>query len=166
MGRNFKFQVQDSFFGIFFFGDLKNELHFLKKKPPLVARILEFKISDFLNSNMCFCSRLYGICFLFRDRGISVQLIKYQMYTEICVYTLVIFFLVFLPVEKEILLIRIIGILNTFLVYVVQPLFYLSGDVNFRNRVLRKGLWLAIKTELFETPNAVRLFSSKSAMRG
>ena len=115
---------------------------------------------------MCFCSRLYGICFLFRDRGISVQLIKYQMYTEICVYTLVIFFLVFLPVEKEILLIRIIGILNTFLVYVVQPLFYLSGDVNFRNRVLRKGLWLAIKTELFETPNAVRLFSSKSAMRG
>ena len=95
------------------------------------------------------------ICFLFRDRGISVQLIKYQMYTEICVYTLVTFFLVFLPVEKEILMIRIIGILNTFLIFAVQPLFYLSGDVNFRNRVLHKGLWLAIKTELFETPNPV-----------
>ena len=31
MGRNFKFQVQDSFFGIFFLGDLKNKSHFLKK---------------------------------------------------------------------------------------------------------------------------------------
>ena len=33
MGRNFKFQVQDSFFGLFFLwrlGDLKNESHFLK----------------------------------------------------------------------------------------------------------------------------------------
>ena len=29
MGRNFKFQVQDSFLEYFFFGDLKNELHFL-----------------------------------------------------------------------------------------------------------------------------------------
>ena len=33
MGRNFKFQVQDSFLEYFFsrFGDLKNESHFLKK---------------------------------------------------------------------------------------------------------------------------------------
>ena len=31
MGGNFEFQVQDSFFGIFFLGDLKNESHFLKK---------------------------------------------------------------------------------------------------------------------------------------
>ena len=121
----------------------------------LVTGTLEFKMSDFLNSSMCFCLQLCAISFLFRDRGISVQLIKYQMYTEICVYTMVIFFLVFLPVEKEILMVRIVGILNTFLIYVVQPLFYLSGDVNFRNRVLHKGLWLAIKTELFETPNVV-----------
>ena len=37
MGGNFKFQVQDSFLEYFFwrFGDLKNELLFLKKKPPL-----------------------------------------------------------------------------------------------------------------------------------
>ena len=33
IGGKFKFQAQDSFFGIFFlrFGDLKNTLHFLKK---------------------------------------------------------------------------------------------------------------------------------------
>ena len=37
MGGNFKFQVQDRFLEYFFwrFGDLKNESHFLKKKPPL-----------------------------------------------------------------------------------------------------------------------------------
>jgi hypothetical protein len=29
-----KFQAHDSFFGIIFLGDLKNESHFLKKKPP------------------------------------------------------------------------------------------------------------------------------------
>ena len=35
MGRNFKFQAQDSFLEQFFFGDLKNGSHFLKKKAPL-----------------------------------------------------------------------------------------------------------------------------------
>ena len=37
MGRKFKFHVQDSDLEYLFwrFGDLKNELHFLKKKPPL-----------------------------------------------------------------------------------------------------------------------------------
>ena len=98
---------------------------------------------------------LWNICFLFRDNGISIQLMKYQMYTEIFVFTLVIFFNIVLPVGKDIVTIRIIGILNTFMTFVIQPLFYLSGDVNFRNRVLHRGLWLAIKTELFETPNAV-----------
>ena len=98
---------------------------------------------------------LWSICFLFRDNGISIQLMKYQMYTEIFVFTLVIFFNIVLPVGKDIVTIRIIGILNTFMTFVIQPLFYLSGDVNFRNRVLHKGLWLAIKTELFETPNPV-----------
>ena len=38
MGRNFKFQDQGSDFGVIYFGDLKNESHFLKKKPPLVCK--------------------------------------------------------------------------------------------------------------------------------
>ena len=88
--------------------------------------------------------------FLFRDNGITVQLMKYQLYTEIFVFLLN-FFLVFLPSERDILMIKIIGILNTFMTFVIYPLFYLSGDVNFRNRILRKGLWLAIKTELFSS---------------
>ena len=92
---------------------------------------------------------------LFRDNGISIQLMKYQMYIEIFVFVSVIPLLVFLPVGKDILMIRIIGILNTVMTFVIQPLFYLSGDVNFRNRVLHKGLWLAIKTELFWIPHIV-----------
>ena len=97
----------------------------------------------------------YIYIFLFRDNGISVQLLKYQMYTEIFVFMLVIFFLVFLPVGMDILVLNIFGTVTTFMIFVVQPLFYLSGDVNFRNRVLHKGLWLAIKTELFPTLNIV-----------
>ena len=92
--------------------------------------------------------------FLFRDNGITVQLMKYQLYTETFVFLLN-FFLVFLPSERDILTIRIIGILNTFMTFVIYPLFYLSGDVNFRNRVLHKGLWLAIKTELFSSTSLV-----------
>ena len=92
--------------------------------------------------------------FLFRDNGITVQLMKYQLYTETFVFLLN-FFLVFLPSERDILTIRIIGILNTFMTFVIYPLFYLSGDVNFRNRVLHKGLWLAIKTELFSSTSMV-----------
>ena len=98
---------------------------------------------------------LRSICFLFRDNGISIQLMKYQMFTEIFVFTLLIFIHVVLPVGKDILMVRIIGMVNVFMAFVVQPLFYLSGDVNFRNRVLHKGLWLAIKTELFWIPQIV-----------
>ena len=92
--------------------------------------------------------------FLFRDNGITVQLMKYQLYTETFLFLLN-FFLVFLPSERDILTIRIIGILNTFMTFVIYPLFYLSGDVNFRNRVLHKGLWLAIKTEVFSSTSMV-----------
>ena len=76
---------------------------------------------------------------------------KYQMYTEIFLFMLVIFFLVFLPVNNDIFR-HIIGTLTMTMTFVIQPLTYLSGDVNFRNRVIHKGLWLAIKTELFWIP--------------
>ena len=68
------------------------------------------------------------------------------MCAELFVFLLVI---LYTAVEKDMLMVRIIGILNTFVIFVIQPLFYLNGDVNFQNQVLHKGLWLAIKTELF-----------------
>ena len=72
----------------------------------------------------------------------------YTMYAEIIAFLVVIVLLVFAPIEKDILMIRIIGILNTFFIFVIHPLFYLNGDVNFRNRVVHRGLWMALKEEL------------------
>ena len=44
---------------------LEKQKRFVPKKsaPMLVIETLKCKISDFLNSNTCFCSRLYSICF-------------------------------------------------------------------------------------------------------
>ena len=101
------------------------------------------------------CKNNWVFCLSFSDNGISVLLMTYQVCAEIFVYLLVVVFLVILPVEKDMFMVRIIGVLNTFVIFVIQPLFYLNGDVNFRNKVLHKGLWFAIKTELFWMPRTV-----------
>ena len=36
------------------------------------------------------------------------------------------------------------------MIYVMQPIFYLNGDKNFRTRVLEQGVWTALKKELFQ----------------
>ena len=36
------------------------------------------------------------------------------------------------------------------MIYVIQPIFYLNGDKNFRTRVLEQGVWTALKKELFQ----------------
>ena len=66
---------------------------------------------------------------------------------------------VFLPLEnknadlkeRNIHVYRILGSSLNLVYFVIQPLFYLNGDANFRNRVLQKGLWKALKIELFQT---------------
>ena len=67
----------------------------------------------------------------FRDNGISIQIVISQLYCEMFMFLLIFLFLI-IPIEKPILLIRIIGLINSFVVFVVQPLFYLNGDINFR----------------------------------
>ena len=94
----------------------------------------------------------------FRDNGISIQILMYQCCTEIFMFLLIIVFNVIIPIDRGILMTRIIGLLNTFFVFVIQPLFYLNGDVNFRNRVMNHGLWQALKSELFYSHNAVSPF--------
>ena len=90
-----------------------------------------------------------------RDNGISIQILMYQLYSELFMFVVII--VVFsLPIEKGILLTRIIGVLNTFVIFVIQPLFYLNGDSNFRNRVLNIGLWKALKIELFQTTSQLQ----------
>ena len=67
-----------------------------------------------------------------------------QLYIELILFLALLLFGILLPYSK------IVGILGTFLIFVVQPLFYLNGDVNFRNRVQNQGLWKALKKELFQ----------------
>ena len=87
---------------------------------------------------------------IFRDNGITIQIMTYQVYTELILFlTILIFFL--LPIEKNLVVAQIVGILFSFAIFVIHPLFYLNGDVNFRNRVQNQGLWKALKKELFQT---------------
>ena len=62
---------------------------------------------------------------------------------------LLVLFVSIIPIENDALVSRIVGILYSFVVFVIQPLFYLSGDVNFR-KALQQGLWIALKRELFQ----------------
>ena len=85
----------------------------------------------------------------FRDNGITTQIMTYQLYVEaVFVFWMVIFGLI--PIERNLLMLKINTIIAPFLAFVIQPLFYLNGDVNFRRRVLHQGLWKALKKELFD----------------
>ena len=79
----------------------------------------------------------------------------YQVYSELII------FLGFtttriLPIPKNMAIQKIVGVLFTFPIFVIQPLFYLNGDVNFRNRVQNQGLWKALKRELFQTNSHIQ----------
>ena len=85
----------------------------------------------------------------FRENGITIQSLKYQLYCEGFMFLLVLITAI-LPIENDVTVYRIVAIMYSFVVFVMQPLFYLSGDVNFRNRVLQQGLWKALDQELFQ----------------
>ena len=92
--------------------------------------------------------RLWMVPIFFRDNGITTQIMTYQLYVEsVVVFWTVIFGLI--PIERNLLLLKIHSIIAPFAAFVIQPLFYLNGDVNFRRRVLHQGLWKALKKELF-----------------
>ena len=88
----------------------------------------------------------------FRDNGITVQILKYQLYCEGFMFLLALFLVIYrnkIAIEND-GLVSNSGILYSFVIFVIQPLFYLNGDVNFRNRVLQQGLWKALDRELFQ----------------
>ena len=97
----------------------------------------------------------------FRDTGITIQILKYQLYCEGFMFLLVLFTAI-IPIENDVLVYRIIGIMYSFVVFVMHPLFYLNGDVNFRNRVLEQGLWRALKKELFLSNTQIQPASPSS----
>ena len=83
-------------------------------------------------------------------------------------YTELILFLGFLiagllpSIIKNTIVMKIVGVVTTFAIFVVQPLFYLNGDANFRNRVQNQGLWKALKKELFQTNSQIQPISVSS----
>ena len=91
--------------------------------------------------------RYFLFLFLFRDNGISIQISTYQIYTEIFMFlTMMIFF----RIEKTPFWARIVHSITIVVIYVIQPIFYLNSDKNFRARVLEQGIWKALKKELFQ----------------
>jgi hypothetical protein len=84
------------------------------------------------------------------------------------VYTELILFLGFLiagllpSIIKNTIVMKIVGVVTTFAIFVVQPLFYLNGDANFRNRVQNQGLWKALKKELLQTNSQIQPISVSS----
>ena len=122
-----------------FYGDNQWNVNYHVKRPFLQVVFNQFFIT-------------------FRDNGITIQIMSYQVYTELILFlTILIFFL--LPIEKNLVVAQIVGILFTFAVFVIHPLFYLNGDVNFRNRVQNQGLWIALKKELFQTNSQIQPMS-------
>ena len=92
-------------------------------------------------------------CILFfRDTGISLQIQLYQIYSEIFVFLTynfsVFLFLFFNPVDTIFAREGIILPVAQFIVYVVQPLFYLHGDPSFRQSCVNLGTWNALKRSL------------------
>ena len=51
--------------------------------------------------------------------------------------------------KRGINFIRCNEILQAYVILVIQPLFFLNGDVNFRKKVLNHGMFSALKEELF-----------------
>ena len=99
---------------------------------------------------------LFNQCLIiFRDNGITIQIMSYQVYTELILF-LGFMILFLLPIEKNMIVQRFTGVFSTFVIFVIQPLFYLNGDVNFRNRVQNQGLWRALKKELFPVTSQIQ----------
>ena len=64
--------------------------------------------------------------------------------------------LIFIPIEKTPFWIRIVSCFNHVVIYVIQPIFYLNGDKNFRTRALDQGIWKALKKELFQNNTEIQ----------
>ena len=81
----------------------------------------------------------------------------FQLYSEIfCFFTylFLIILLTFLnPYRQQInkfFVGRVIQSVVHFIIYVVQPLFYLHGDESFRKNCINQGIWHALKKEILK----------------
>ena len=80
----------------------------------------------------------------------------YQVYTELILFLGFLIAGLLPSIIKNMIVMKIVGVVTTFAIFVVQPLFYLNGDANFRNRVQNQGLWRALKKELFPITSQIQ----------
>ena len=126
---------------------MKNQEKLFQIKHISIGKgIIKSFIKNFYSTNF-----LFNLCVIIsRDNGITIQIMSYQVYTELILFLGLLMFGL-LPIKKNMVVLEIVRGLSNFAIFVVQPLFYLNGDVNFRNRVQNQGLWKALKKELFQT---------------
>ena len=97
-------------------------------------------------------SQFYKVLFIFRDNGITIQILTYQVCVELFLFLPTVGYF-FFPIDFEYTI--SFPFITIFAMFVILPLFYLNGDANFRNRVLHQGLWKALKQELFQTNTSI-----------
>ena len=97
-------------------------------------------------------SQFYKVLFIFRDNGITIQILTYQVCVELFLFLPMVGYF-FFPIDFEYTI--SFPFISIFAMFVILPLFYLNGDANFRNRVLHQGLWTALKQELFQTNTSI-----------
>ena len=128
--------------------------HFFNLGPPrfpLSTQFMHLKSTAFLGCPFPPYQsrhRLLTVPVFFRDNGITTQIITHQLYVE-AVLAVWMVIIGLIPMERNLLILKFNSIIIPFATFVIQPLFYLNGDVNFRQRVLHQGLWKALKKELF-----------------
>ena len=110
-----------------------------------VSKNFIYEISTTFNQCLIIC----------RDNGITIQITSYQVCTELIIFLGLLIF-GFLPFEKNMVVVEIVKVFSNFVIFSVQPLYYLNGDVNFRKRVQNQGLWKALKRELFQTNSHIQ----------
>ena len=140
-----------------FFGFSKISTKQLKKQDTC----LQIKLMSIEKGmSKCFTLKIYNTynsipyLIIFRDNGITIQIMNYQVYTELSIF-LGLTITRLLPIQKNMAQ-NIVGVCATFAIFVIQPLFYLNGDVNFRKRVQNQGLWKALKRELFQSNSQIQ----------
>ena len=93
-------------------------------------------------------------CILFfRDNGISLQIQMYQLWSEVFVFVIYLFLaflLSFFNRMNRMLIGKVSQLVIQFIVYIVQPLFYLHGEASFRNSCINQGIYHALKRAVFD----------------
>ena len=77
----------------------------------------------------------------------------YQLWSEVFVFVIYLFlafFLSFFNRMNRMLIGKVSQLVIQFVVYVVQPLFYLHGEASFRNNCINQGISHALKKVLFD----------------